>query len=212
MVSLGGANGAFPAGSIVQFNTVNGVKIEGEVVCFDPNLKVLAIKDTSNPNNKQVLRVFNMQYISEIKEVSGPKKTQDEKEEGYRPVTIQKKAVEQRSNTIESKWQEEMMAEEVSLEGQKAFVALRRTIADCRWNAKDIVVLGTVRVTDPYGEGNATIIQPTSSNPREEELSTYETRAKVALGQVQKILASKQTMGLDIPPACGETTKSLAAK
>ena len=44
---------------------------------------------------------------------------------------------------------------------QKAFVALRRTIADCRWNAKDIVVLGTVRITDPYGEGNATIIQPT---------------------------------------------------
>ncbi|PAV83758.1 hypothetical protein WR25_13323 [Diploscapter pachys] len=205
MVSLGAANGAFPAGSIVQFNTVNGVKIEGEVVCFDPNLKVLAIKDTSNPNNKQVLRVFNMQYISEIKEVSGPKKTQDEKEEGYRP------AVEQRSNTIESKWQEEMMAEEVPLEGQKAFVALRRTIADCRWNAKDIVVLGTVRITDPYGEGNATIIQPTGSNPSE-ELSTYETRAKVALGQVQKILASKQTMGLDIPPACGETTKSLAAK
>ena len=44
---------------------------------------------------------------------------------------------------------------------QKAFVALRRTIADCRWNAKDIVVLGTVRITDPYGESNATIIQPT---------------------------------------------------
>ena len=39
MVSLGG-EGAFPAGSTVEFVTALDATVRGEVVCFDPAVKV----------------------------------------------------------------------------------------------------------------------------------------------------------------------------
>lgn len=48
------------------------------------------------------------------------------------------------------KREQQFMKEEISREGQEAFLVLQQTIDKIRWDKKDIVVLDCVRIVEPY--------------------------------------------------------------
>lgn len=155
MVSLGGEC-AFPPGSTVHFKTALGASLQAQVICFDPALKVLAVRDTSG--GKPVLRMFNIALISEIREISGPANG-DSLETMFSPTSMSNQQVADRSAIAENRRCVEAMETDVSIEGQRAFIQLRRTLDDVRWKGEDISVLERVVVRAPYTPESAVAIQ-----------------------------------------------------
>lgn len=173
MVSLGG-EGAFPPGSTVHFKTALGASLQAQVVCFDPALKVLAVRDTSG--GKPILRMFNIALISEITEISGPANG-DSLETMFSPTSMSNQQVSDRSAVAESRRCVEAMEVDVTIEGQRAFIQLRRTLDDVRWRGENISVLGRVVVRPPYTPESADAVQEADS------------QAQSALMHVRKILS-----------------------
>ncbi|WKX99702.1 hypothetical protein Q1695_014517 [Nippostrongylus brasiliensis] len=173
MVSLGG-EGAFPPGSTVHFKTALGATLQAQVVCFDPALKVLAVRDTSS--GKPILRMFNIALISEIREIAAPANG-DTLETMFSPSSVNNQQVADRSAIAENRRCIEAMETDVSLEGQRAFIQLRRTLDDVRWKGEDISVLERVVVRPPYTPESAIAIQEGDS------------QSQSALTHVRKILS-----------------------
>uniref|UniRef100_A0A7I4YBJ2 AD domain-containing protein n=1 Tax=Haemonchus contortus TaxID=6289 RepID=A0A7I4YBJ2_HAECO len=173
MVSLGG-EGAFPPGSTVHFKTALGASLQAQVVCFDPALKVLAVRDTSS--GKPILRMFNIALISEIREISGPANG-DSLETMFSPSSMSNQQVADRSAVAENRRCVEAMETDVTLDGQRAFIQLRRTLDDVRWRGEEISVLERVVVRPPYTPESAVAIQEGDS------------QSQSALMHVRKILS-----------------------
>lgn len=53
----------------------------------------------------------------------------------------------------------EAMEADVSIEGQRAFIQLRRTLDDVRWRGEDITVLNRVVIRPPYTPESAAALQ-----------------------------------------------------
>lgn len=173
MVSLGG-EGAFPPGSTVHFKTALGATLQAQVVCFDPALKVLAVRDTSS--GKPILRMFNIALISEIREIAAPANG-DTLETMFSPSSVNNQQVADRSAIAESRRCIEAMETDVSLDGQRAFIQLRRTLDDVRWKGEEISVLERVVVRPPYTSESVVALQEGDS------------QSQSALTHVRKILS-----------------------
>ncbi|CAD6187970.1 unnamed protein product [Caenorhabditis auriculariae] len=193
MVSLGGESGAFPPGSVVQFKTVEELNVQGQVVCFDPTLKVLVIRDASATPGKPMMRIFNLSLISDIKEVSGPTSSDAIQNFLSSCSTNPKKAAERMVSAENGRRAELMPMNEVSLAGQRAFLQLRRTIADVRWQGANICVVGLVIVSEPFNEDSARVIHKVDNSELEQ------SRAQKALLQVKKILSKPFNLECHLP-------------
>ncbi|VDM56185.1 unnamed protein product [Angiostrongylus costaricensis] len=84
--------------------------------------------------------------------------------------------VSDRSAVAESRRCVEAMEVDVTIEGQRAFIQLRRTLDDVRWRGENISVLGRVIVRPPYTPESADALQADS-------------QAQSALMHVRKILS-----------------------
>ncbi|GMR40596.1 hypothetical protein PMAYCL1PPCAC_10791, partial [Pristionchus mayeri] len=141
-----------PSGTKVQFKTALGGTVIGNVVCFDTTLNVLAVKEAV-AGGKTLLRIFNINLISDITEVA-PATPESEAEAMACTQSTQQQANE-RKNTVVIKRLQDAMPEEIPFEGQRAFVALRRTLdtaGGVKWNGSTINVLDRVTIRAPYGQ------------------------------------------------------------
>ncbi|CAB3401670.1 unnamed protein product [Caenorhabditis bovis] len=183
MVSLGGEVCAFPPGSMVQFKTIHDVQIEGKVICFDPSLKVLVIRSIDDTSKKPIMRLYNLSMISEIKETEGPTGVESIENMLANCSLNVKKTNERIGTMLAARSQEIMPSDNVDLNGQRAFLQIKRTIADTRWEGPNIRVVGLVIVRSPYTGESAEIIKAEIHNDADQ------TKAKTALNQVKKILS-----------------------
>lgn len=163
-----------PSGTKVEFSTALGGTITGNVVCFDASLNVLAIKESIG-GGKTLLRVFNLKLINNIHEVA-PATPETEADALAGAQSTQQQAHE-RKNTVVIKRLQDAMPEEVSYEGQRAFVALQRTLDKVTWTkGAAINVLDRVTIRSPYGQDDA-------------QANRNDKQCQDALDHVRKILA-----------------------
>lgn len=102
--------------------------------------------------------MFNIALISEIREISGPANG-DSLETMFAPTCTSNQQVAERSMLAEKRRCVEAMEADVSIEGQRAFIQLRRTLDDVRWRGEDITVLNRVVIRPPYTPESAAALQ-----------------------------------------------------
>ncbi|GMT18211.1 hypothetical protein PFISCL1PPCAC_9508, partial [Pristionchus fissidentatus] len=176
-----------PSGTKVEFKTALGGTITGNVVCFDTALNVLAIKEHLG-GNKTLLRVFNINLISHIREVAPATPESEADAMSCTQSTVMQ--ANDRKNTIVLKRLQDAMPEEIPFEGQRAFVQLRRTLDQVRWIAGGTInVLDRVVIKAPYGQDDCTVLR-------------NDKQCQDALDHVKKILAKAFVQDTKLEPCC----------
>ncbi|CAG2190649.1 LSM12 [Mytilus edulis] len=120
----------FNIGSIVSCTTCYNQKLQGEVLAFDVESKMLAIKSSaaSGKHNVHDVRMVNLNYCSEVKVV---------KESDDPPPALPNLSLQKLNNRLNAT--------------QKVFNSIVKTLAESRWEGKNIIVMEEVTIRPPYG-------------------------------------------------------------
>lgn len=146
---MAGVSECFGIGSVVVCKTCNNTELEGEVLAFDPQTKMLILKSPAS-NGKQKfndVHVINLELVSDIivkKEVTMPPGA---------PVSLNLHRINTRAkNQVEEKRRiVSALRANVSVEGQSLFLTITKTLTDVvSWKGSDIVVLDEVLISPPY--------------------------------------------------------------
>ncbi|XP_039268920.2 protein LSM12 homolog A-like [Styela clava] len=142
------SNEFFSMGSEVSCVTYLGEKITGEVIAFDYQTKTLVLKHPStsgkaNTNNISLLNLSNVSDIKVLKEGA---------DQDFELCAISHTKLRKRLNQeIQAKVN---MAQGSSMgvtpDGLKVFAFIFKTIEQCRWNDKSILVMDEVLINPPY--------------------------------------------------------------
>ncbi|PSN45086.1 Protein LSM12 [Blattella germanica] len=145
---MAGANEYFGIGSIVACRTCYNKEIEGEVLAFDPQTKMLILKCPAS-NGQQTLNDVHIINLSLVSDVQVKKEVNTLPEQ---PQSLDLQRLNSRvRNQIEEKRRLVMaLAEGVSPEGQKLFLAISKTIKEVCWQGSNIVVFDSVTISPPY--------------------------------------------------------------
>ncbi|XP_064225679.1 protein LSM12 isoform X2 [Aotus nancymaae] len=138
----------FSVGSQVSCRTCQEQRLQGEVVAFDYQSKMLALKCPSSsgkPNHADIL-LINLQYVSEVEIINDRTETPPP----LASLNVSKLASKARTEKEEKLSQAYAISAGVSLEGQQLFQTIHKTIKDCKWQEKNIVVMEEVVITPPY--------------------------------------------------------------
>uniref|UniRef100_A0A674HDL5 LSM12 homolog n=1 Tax=Taeniopygia guttata TaxID=59729 RepID=A0A674HDL5_TAEGU len=138
----------FSVGSQVSCRTCQEQRLQGEVVAFDYPSKMLALKCPSSsgkPNHADILLV-NLQYVSEVEIINDRTETPPP----LASLNVSKLANKARTEKEEKMSQAYAISAGVSLEGQQLFQTIHKTIKDCKWQEKNIVVMEEVVIAPPY--------------------------------------------------------------
>ncbi|KAI4454726.1 lsm12 [Holotrichia oblita] len=139
----------FSLGSIVWCKTCYSKEIEGEVMAFDPQSKMLILKCPAVSGLRQAhdVHLVNLTLVSELivkKEVTTvPEIPQS--------LNLQRLNTRIRNQIDDKKRTLQAMSANVSPEGQKLFIAIAKTIKEVRWSSSDIIVWDNkVIISPPY--------------------------------------------------------------
>ncbi|CAO2645522.1 Protein LSM12 [Lemmus lemmus] len=138
----------FSVGSQVSCRTCQEQRLQGEVVAFDYQSKMLALKCPSSsgkPNHADIL-LINLQYVSEVEIINDRTETPPP----LASLNVSKLASKARTEKEEKLSQAYAISAGVSVEGQQLFQTIHKTIKDCKWQEKNIVVMEEVVITPPY--------------------------------------------------------------
>lgn len=138
----------FSVGSQVACRTCQEQRLQGEVVAFDYPSKMLALKCPSSsgrPNHADILLV-NLHYVSEVEILTDRTDTPPP----LASLNVSKLASKARLEKEEKLSQAYAISAGVSLEGQQLFQTIHKTIKDCKWQEKNIVVMEEVVIAPPY--------------------------------------------------------------
>uniref|UniRef100_A0A0K8TRH7 Protein lsm12 log a-like isoform x2 n=1 Tax=Tabanus bromius TaxID=304241 RepID=A0A0K8TRH7_TABBR len=155
----------FSIGSTVACQTCFDETVEGEVLAFDHQTKMLILKCPSKNSEKlNDFYILNLQFCSDVqvkKEVSAITETPQ-------PLNINRLKTKVR-NTVEQRqrWVSALAAD-VSPEGQKLYMAVSKTISHVAWSGQNIVILDEVTISPPYKVDNVT-----TGNPEKTSLLSY---------------------------------------
>ncbi|XP_075436480.1 protein LSM12 isoform X1 [Ascaphus truei] len=159
----------FSVGSQVSCRTCQEQRLHGEVLAFDYQSKMLALKCPSSsgkPNHADIL-LLNLQYVSDVEVLNDRTQTPPP----LASLNINKLANRAPSLTLEYRpspqlasrarlEKEEKMSQAyaisagVSLDGQQLFQTIHKTMKDCKWQEKNIVVMEDVVISPPYQVDN----------------------------------------------------------
>lgn len=155
----GSAENVFTTGTVVKCVTALSTTIVGQVLCYDHPTRLLVIKDTTS-GLKPLLRFLNLALVKSVSSVpdnsgvsapyAGGSATEQQVRERVRKAEERKRAAIMRSN--------------VTLDGQRTFIHLRKTLDDVCWEGESISVLGRVLVKPPYTPDSVETIGDPSSN------------------------------------------------
>ncbi|XP_075033349.1 protein LSM12 [Mixophyes fleayi] len=138
----------FSVGSQVSCLTCQETRLQGEVVAFDYQSKMLALKCPSSsgkPNHADIL-LLNLQYVSDVKVLNNRTQTPPP----LASLNINKLASRARLEKEEKMSQAYAISAGVSVDGQQLFQTIHKTIKDCKWQEKNIIVMEEVVISPPY--------------------------------------------------------------
>lgn len=142
----------FPIGSFVVCVTYHKKELEGEVLAFDPQTKMLILKCPSSNGKSNLcdVHMVNLNYVSDV---------DVKKEATTSPPPMQYLNLQRISRRLELNVDEKMrmvnaMASGVSSEGRQLFLAISKTYAEIAWQGENIIVLNQVIITPPYRPEN----------------------------------------------------------
>ncbi|CAH4033266.1 LSM12 homolog A-like [Pieris brassicae] len=144
----------FTIGSIVATRTCYNEHIEGEVLAFDPQTKMLILKCPSSSGNpkRHDVNVVNLSLVSDVqvkKEV--PTTTVPDPPPSlnlHRLNTRVRNAIENKRRLVSA------LSACLDPEGQRLFMAIARVIEDVSWSGQSIRVYNQVTITPPYKVDN----------------------------------------------------------
>ncbi|XP_009992590.1 PREDICTED: protein LSM12 homolog, partial [Chaetura pelagica] len=100
---------------------------------------------SGKPNHADILLV-NLQYVSEVEIINDRTETPPP----LASLNVSKLANKARTEKEEKLSQAYAISAGVSLEGQQLFQTIHKTIKDCKWQEKNIVVMEEVVIAPPY--------------------------------------------------------------
>uniref|UniRef100_A0A8C0FNP4 LSM12 homolog n=1 Tax=Bubo bubo TaxID=30461 RepID=A0A8C0FNP4_BUBBB len=100
---------------------------------------------SGKPNHADILLV-NLQYVSEVEIINDRTETPPP----LASLNVSKLANKARTEKEEKMSQAYAISAGVSLEGQQLFQTIHKTIKDCKWQEKNIVVMEEVVIAPPY--------------------------------------------------------------
>ncbi|XP_057256074.1 protein LSM12 [Pezoporus wallicus] len=100
---------------------------------------------SGKPNHADILLV-NLQYVSEVEIINDRTETPPP----LASLNVSKLATKARTEKEEKLSQAYAISAGVSLEGQQLFQTIHKTIKDCKWQEKNIVVMEEVVIAPPY--------------------------------------------------------------
>ncbi|XP_051987203.1 protein LSM12 homolog B [Xyrauchen texanus] len=142
----------FSVGSNVSCLTCLGQRLQGEVVAFDYPSKMLTLKCTPSsgkPNVSDVVLV-NLAYVSEVDIINDCAETSPP----LASLNFNKLVNRARMEKEDKLSQAYAISAGVSVEGQQLFQTIHKTIKDCKWQEKNIIVMEDVVISPPYQVDN----------------------------------------------------------
>uniref|UniRef100_A0A1B6GS47 Uncharacterized protein n=1 Tax=Cuerna arida TaxID=1464854 RepID=A0A1B6GS47_9HEMI len=149
---MAGVSECFGIGSTVACKTCYNREIEGEVLAFDPQTKMLILKcaATSGRPNFNNVHIINLSLVSDVQ----VKKEVNTAPEAPQSLNLQRLNTRVRNQIEEKKRLITALAAGVSPDGQKLFLTITKTISEVTWQGSNIVVLNQVTITPPYKPEN----------------------------------------------------------
>lgn len=142
------SNVVFPVGSVLECRNVLNSTTVGQVICSDQPTRLLVLRDTSGPGGVPLVRIVNLALVAQVtclKDKGG------EKSLPWPNLQISTKQVQERMNRAIARKKASIMQTDVSIEGQRAFIHLRKTLEHrVEWSGNNIKVLNRVLVLPPY--------------------------------------------------------------
>ncbi|XP_047232090.1 protein LSM12 homolog A isoform X2 [Girardinichthys multiradiatus] len=138
----------FSVGSHVSCLTCLGQQLQGEVVAFDYQSKMLTLKCASSsgkPNLNDVI-LINLAYVSDVDIIHDRTETPPP----LASLNVSKLANRARTEKEDKLSQAYAISAGVSVEGQQLFQTIHKTIKDCKWQEKNIIVMDDVVISPPY--------------------------------------------------------------
>ncbi|KAF0025746.1 hypothetical protein F2P81_022627 [Scophthalmus maximus] len=162
----------FNVGSHVSCLTCLGQRLQGEVVAFDYQSKMLTLSilrvllarggiscmcdlDSSSsqecasssgkPNLNDVI-LINLAYVSDVDIINDRTETPPP----LASLNVSKLANRARTEKEDKLSQAYAISAGVSVEGQQLFQTIHKTIKDCKWQEKNIIVMDDVVISPPY--------------------------------------------------------------
>lgn len=150
---MAGVSDWFGIGSTVACKTCYQKEIEGEVLAFDPQTKMLILQRPSSTGRTSLndVHIVNLSLVSDvqvIKEVSSTPIEPPQSLNLHRISTRVRNQVEEKKRMVKA------IQAGVSPDGQKLFIAIAKTIQEITWSGQNIVVLNTVTIVPPYKVDN----------------------------------------------------------
>ncbi|XP_013773001.1 protein LSM12 homolog [Limulus polyphemus] len=138
----------FSIGSIITCKTCFSQKVEGEVVAFDHQTKMLMLKcpSSTGKGNLSDINIVNLNFVEDVVV---------KKEANSNPPPLPHLNIEKLNNRANAQIEERQrlrtaLASGVSPEGLKLFLAITKTINEVTWQGKNIVVMNQVTISPPY--------------------------------------------------------------
>ncbi|RZC34205.1 AD domain containing protein [Asbolus verrucosus] len=139
----------FSIGSTVWCRTCYNTEIEGEVMAFDPHVKILILKCSSSSGDSKLndVHFVNLSLVSELQ----VKKEVTSLPEVPQSLNLQRLNTRVRNQVDKKRRILQAISANVSSEGQSLFIAIAKTIKEVRWRNSEIVVWNQeVIISPPY--------------------------------------------------------------
>lgn len=150
---MAGVNDWFSIGSTVTCKTCYDKEIEGEVLAFDPQTKMLILKCPSS-SNRASLNDVHIVNLSKVSDVHVKREVSPTMSEPPQSLNLNRLNTRVRNQIEEKKRMVKALQAGVSPEGQRLFIAISKTINDIVWKGQNIVVFNTVTIIPPYKVDN----------------------------------------------------------
>ncbi|XP_020292681.1 protein LSM12 homolog [Pseudomyrmex gracilis] len=150
---MAASNDWFTIGSTVLCKTCHEQEIEGEVLAFDPQTKMLILKCPSSSGRPSLndVHIVNLSLVSNVQVIREVSSTTNEP---LQSLNLHRLNTRIRNQIEEKKRLVKALQAGVSPEGQKLFIAISKTIQDITWNGANIVVFDNVTIIPPYKVDN----------------------------------------------------------
>ncbi|KAK7072455.1 protein with role in RNA processing [Halocaridina rubra] len=139
----------FNIGSLVSCKTCFNEDLQGEVLAFDPNVKLLTLKSAASSGRTSLcdIRMVNLSYVSQVTVI---------REAAASPLpslpslnldklnSRAKRSIEAKQRLIQA------LQSGVTPDGQKLFLTICKTIEEVTWMGPNILVMSQVIITPPY--------------------------------------------------------------
>ncbi|ELU10334.1 hypothetical protein CAPTEDRAFT_176694 [Capitella teleta] len=143
----------FNIGMILTCTTCRGQKINGEVVAFDYDARLLILKSPSSSGKPSLndIQLVNLKCVTDITE---DKKAPEKEIPPLSNLNLNKLTTRLRQATDDKLRQVNYKGIGVTPQAQKLFLVITKTINEVKWDGQDIVILDTVTIKPPYEVGN----------------------------------------------------------